>query len=93
VIGKTPDTADYALRKGVQVFRFQGEYSLMKNYEWLSNAVKAGAPFKVVSPTTAENFFNSAGTPTAFAREIWYLMQNGYRRIGQSNIWAPNGKL
>lgn len=57
-------------------------YIWMKNYAWMAEGVAARAPFKLVSPTSATNMFNASGTPTAYAREVWYLMQMGYKKVG-----------
>ena len=51
VIGNLKDTAHYVNKGGYSVFT-TNSYSIMKNIRWIHEGVKAGAPFKVVTPRT-----------------------------------------
>lgn len=92
VIGKLEDTANYVNKAGYEMVEPEN-WSLLKNYKWIQEGIDSGAPFKVVSPTTAENMIKTGGAnpgPTAFAREIWQLKGAGYKPIYPgSNIWVP----
>jgi hypothetical protein len=92
VIGNLNDTARYIGKPGHYVFITES-FSILKNMRWLMSGIKAGAPFKVVSPLTPANLMNMGGRfpgPTGFGREIQQLMRFGYAPSpSNSNIWLP----
>lgn len=60
-----------------------GQWSLDRNYEWLMEAVMNGDVFYLASPVTKANLWNlKRGDITVYTRELYLLLQAGYRRIG-----------
>jgi len=60
-----------------------GEWSLERNYEWLMEAIKNGDVFYLAFPVTEGNLWNpKRGDVTVYLRELYLLLQAGYRRVG-----------
>jgi hypothetical protein len=66
-------------------------WTIERNFEWLKEAIENGDVFYLASPVTEATLTGEAkwGGVSVYMRELYMLLQAGYRRVGDYLI-PPN---